>query len=53
MKETLDQFVERLKREADEFAENWRGNVRDFPDEYPVAMTPDEWDEQFFTTQYT
>lgn len=50
--ETLDQFIARAKREIDTFAEKWRDNMTESPDEYPNKLPPQDWDEQYLSDIY-
>jgi hypothetical protein len=44
--ETLDQFVERSKREIDAFATLYRTQMEVDPENWPSEMAPVDWNDQ-------
>lgn len=46
-KETLDEFVVRLKQEIADFEKTYRDGASVVPDQWPLEMSPEDWDEQF------
>lgn len=48
---TLKEFVVSLRRDIGDFVKYWDHNAAKRPEEFPYAMQPGEWDEQFAAWQ--
>ena len=48
--QTLDEFVDEIKKDADKFHELWLKHHKSYPEQYPIAMEEDNkgiWYEHF------
>jgi hypothetical protein len=44
---TLDEYVAELKADVERFEKEWRESAAAEPKQYPMAMPPGEWFEQY------
>lgn len=50
---TLDQYVQQLKKDVEEFEAMWRKNHATRPQEWPLSMGEGDWYEQFLMFEST
>lgn len=48
---TLDEYVAELKADVERFEKEWRESAAAEPNQYPMAMPPGEWFEQYMAFQ--
>ena len=46
---TLQQFIDELEKNIQQFSHAWKECNKSDPDQYPLDLLPGDWDEQFFT----
>jgi hypothetical protein len=43
----LNEYVEDAKKSVDEFRDWWTERRKEAPEDFPLEMSPGDWDEQF------
>lgn len=49
---TLEEYVEMVKKDLDEFESNWKNSHESDPENWPMEMNEGNWDEQLLSYKF-